>query len=143
MFVLHEGKSKHLSPFKNRRIVTKAGSQQKIRGLTRKQAASASLCQAASSYPHPDFLPFPNNKVSALCLCLTTVLSPTLACCPPLPSLSVPSTPPGKTNRPTIPQLGRLLTFPLSPSHLLWLSCPGPHPASNAGSPSLWSVRHR
>ena len=41
MFVLHEGKSKHLSPFKNRRIVTKAGSQQKIRGLTRKQAQAA------------------------------------------------------------------------------------------------------
>ena len=51
MFVLHEGKSKHLSPFKNRRIVTKAGSQQKIRGLTRKQAQAAPRVKQQAAIP--------------------------------------------------------------------------------------------
>ena len=142
MFVLHEGKSKHLSLFKNRRIVTKAGSQQKIRGLTRKQAAGASFWQAASGYPQTP------------CLSQTTKSQPSVSVSqlyflPLWPAVHhflhslCPQPPPGTTNRPTIPQLGRVLTFPLSPSHLPWLSCPGPHSASNAGSLSLWSVRHR
>ena len=142
MFVLHEGKSKHLSPFKFRRIVTKAGSQQKIRGLTRKQAASASLCQAASGYPQTSCLSQTTKSqlsvsVSQLYfLPLWPAVHQFLHSLCPHPHLA-------RLTWLTIPQLGRVLTFPLSPSHLLWLSCPGPHPASNAGSPSLWSVRHR